>query len=88
LLEVMPTKRFQKDMALAKKRGKSMAKIGDVIETLANEEPLAEKHRPHSLSGQWKSFYECHIEPDWLLIYRIGDKTLELARTGSHSDLF
>ena len=84
----MPTKRFQKDMALAKKRGKSMAKIGDVIETVANEEPLAEKHRPNSLSGQWKSFYECHIEPDWLLIYRIGDKTLELARTGSHSDLF
>jgi len=84
----MPTKRFQKDMALAKKRGKSMAKIGAVIETLANEEPLTEEHRPHSLSGQWKSFYECHIEPDWLLIYRIGDKTLELARTGSHSDLF
>jgi mRNA interferase YafQ len=84
----MPTKRFQKDMALAKRRGKSIAKIEAVIETLANEESLAEKHRPHSLSGQWKSFHECHVEPDWLLIYRIEDGTLELARTGTHSDLF
>ena len=65
-----------------------MAKIEAVIETLANEESLAEKHRPHSLSGQWKSFHECHVEPDWLLIYRIEDRTLELARTGTHSDLF
>lgn len=84
----MPTKRFQKDMVLAKRRGKPMAKIEAVIETLANEESLAEKHRPHSLSGQWKSFHECHVEPDWLLIYRIEDRTLELARTGTHSDLF
>ena len=88
MLEVMPTKRFQKDMALAKRRGKSIAKIEAVIETLANEESLAEKHRPHTLSGQWKSFHECHVEPDWLLIYRIEDRTLELARTGTHSDLF
>ena len=88
MLEVIPTKRFQKDMALAKRRGKSMEKIQAVIETLVNEESLAEKHRPHSLSGQWKSFHECHVEPDWLLIYRIEDRTLELARTGSHSDLF
>lgn len=88
MLEIIPTKRFQKDVALAKRRGKSMEKIRTIIETLAKEEPLAEKHRPHSLSGQWKSFHECHVEPDWLLIYRIEEGTLELARTGTHSDLF
>jgi mRNA interferase YafQ len=88
LLEIVPTKRFQKDVALAKRRGKSMEKIRTLIETLAKEDPLPEKHRPHSLSGQWKSFYECHIEPDWLLIYRVEEGTLELARTGTHSDLF
>lgn len=75
-------------MALAKRRGKSMVKIQAVIETLANEESLAEKHRPHSLSGQWNLFHECHIEPDWLLIYRVEEGTLELARTDTHSDLF
>lgn len=88
MLEIIPTKRFEKDLALARRRGKSMEKILAVIETLAKEEPLAEKHRPHRLSGKWNTAYECHIEPDWLLIYRIEDGILELARTGTHSDLF
>ncbi len=73
-------------MVLAEKRGKSMEKIRDVVRTLEKEEPLAEKHSDHKLTGEWKSFRECHIEPDWLLIYRITEDTLELARTGSHSD--
>lgn len=73
-------------MALAKRRGKSIAKILAVIDTLAKEEPLAEKHKDHMLSGEWNYARECHIEPDWLLIYRITEEALELARTGSHSD--
>lgn len=88
MLKVITTNQFEKDLKLAKRRGKSMEKIRVIIETLINEEPLAEKHRPHRLSGKWNTAYECHIEPDWLLIYRIDERTLELARTGSHSDLF
>jgi len=88
LLEIIPTNRFLKDIALAKKRGKSMKKIQAVIETLAKEEVLAEKHKPHRLSGNWNSFSECHIEPDWLLIYRVSNGYIYLTRTGSHSDLF
>lgn len=88
MLKVITTNQFEKDMKLAKRRGKSMEKIRVIIETLKSEEPLAEKHRPHRLSGKWNTAYECHIEPDWLLIYRIEEETLELARTGSHSDLF
>jgi mRNA interferase YafQ len=88
LLKVITTNKFEKELELAKRRGKSMEKIRVIIEALKNEEPLAEKHKPHRLSGKWSTAYECHIEPDWLLIYRIGEGTLELARTGSHSDLF
>lgn len=65
-----------------------MDKIQLIINTLAMEKRLPEKHRPHILSGKWKKYYECHIEPDWLLIYRVENGGLELARTGSHSDLF
>lgn len=88
MLEIIETKKFEKDMKLAKRRGKSMSKIRAVVNTLAKEELLSEKHRPHRLLGNWNSFHECHIEPDWLLIYKIEEGTLVLARTGSHSDLF
>jgi mRNA interferase YafQ len=88
LLNVIPSNKFQKDLALARKRGKSMDKIQSIINILAMEKPLPEKYRTHILSGKWKKYYECHIEPDWLLIYRAEDGALELARTGTHSDLF
>jgi mRNA interferase YafQ len=88
VLEIIETKKFEKDMEIAKRRGKSMSKIRAVVNTLAKEEPLPEKHRPHRLLGNWNSFHECHIEPDWLLIYKIEEGTLVLARTGTHSDLF
>ena len=88
MLEIVETKKFGKDLKLAKKRGKSLEKIWKIIDTLSKEEHLAEKHRQHSLSGQWNLCDECHIEPDWLLIYRVGDGRLYLLRTGTHSDLF
>ena len=88
--EVRFTRRFKKDLKLAKKQGKELKKLYDVIEQLANGEPLEEKYRDHALQGEYEGSRECHIEPDWLLIYEIrGDVLiLMLYRLGSHADLF
>jgi len=86
--EVIYEGRFKRDLKLLKKRGKTLTKLFDLAELLRDDIPLAFKHRPHLLSGDWAGYWECHIEPDWLLIYRIEYNTLYLARTGTHSDLF
>ena len=88
--EIKPSSRFKKDMKLVKKRGYDPRLIETVIKTLANGEPLDKKYRDHLLLGDYAGFHECHITPDWLLIYEIsdGDLILYLTRTGSHSDLF
>ncbi len=65
-----------------------MRKLEDVIHRLRNGLPLEPRHRPHRLSGVWHPFMECHIEPDWLLIYHVTDDILYLVRAGTHSDLF
>ena len=90
MLNIVPSNRFKKDLKLAAKRGCSMKLLSQVIETLANELPLPEKNKDHALTGNYKGYRECHIEPDWLLIYQIQNDNLVLflARTGSHSDLF
>ena len=90
MLQVIWTSRFKRDYKLAMKRGKQMQRLDNVILKLAAGEPLEEKYRDHALTGEWKDFRECHIAPDWLLIYAIRDDvlTLTLVRTGSHSDLF
>lgn len=87
---VKVTSLFKKDYKRALKRKKNVHLLEDIVELLAMEEPLPEKHRDHELSGNWAGHRECHIEPDWLLIYRIdnGILVLTLARTGSHNDLF
>jgi mRNA interferase YafQ len=82
------TKRFERDLKRVKKRGKQLDKLWFLVERLLNNQPLEARHRVHSLSGQWESFRECHIEPDWLLIWRETEETLVLVRTGTHSDLF
>ncbi len=84
------TSQFKKDYKLAKKRGLKMNLLDDIIIKLANGEALPDKNYDHSLSGNWTGHRECHIQPDWLLIYRIIDDVLvlSLSRTGSHSDLF
>lgn len=83
---------FKKDYKLAVKRGCDIAELQKVISMLANEQPLPEKYRDHALtnSKEYKNVRECHIQPDWLLIYKIYDSSLilKLIRTGSHSDLF
>jgi len=87
---VKPTSKFQKDLKKAQKRGYDISLLTDIIKKLANGETLPEKNRDHSLSGDYAGCRECHITPDWLLIYEIdnGELILYLTRTGSHSDLF
>ena len=70
------------------KRGKNPRKLGTVIKKLQSGGDLEKKHRPHPLSGNWSRYMECHIEPDWLLIYQLTQTELRLVRTGTHSDLF
>jgi mRNA interferase YafQ len=65
-----------------------MEKLRAVIEALRTRQPLGPKHRDHALSGEWKGWRDCHIEPGWVLIYKRDDAKLTLGRTGSHSDLF
>ena len=87
---VKPTTKFPKDLKRAQKRGYDTSLLSDIIKKLANGEVLPAKNRDHELSGNYKGCRECHITPDWLLIYEIdnGELYLYLTRTGSHSDLF
>jgi mRNA interferase YafQ len=73
---------------LAQKRGKDMAKLREAILLLIEGSPLPPRYKEHPLGGEWKHFRDCHIEPDWLLIYKIDGDDLHLVRTGTHSDLF
>ena len=87
---VKPTTQFKKDFKLAMKRSMKIELLEEVIAMLAMGETLPDKHKDHALTGNWVGHRECHILPDWLLIYRIEDEVLvlKLARTGTHSDLF
>lgn len=89
-LEIKFTTQFKKDLKLAKKQGKNIDELFRVVEQLQNREVLDEKYRDHNLTGKFTGFRECHISPDWLLIYSINENylTLVLVRCGSHSDLF
>ena len=88
--KVVWTGQFKKDYKLAMKRHMNIDLLDDIIRKLANDEQLDEKNKDHGLSGNWEGHRECHILPDWLLIYRIEDDVLvlTLSRTGTHSDLF
>ena len=88
--ELRPTTKFQKDLKRAKKRGYDLNLLKEVLQKLAAGEPLPIKNRDHALIGDYEGCRECHIAPDWLLIYEIVDETLilYLTRTGTHSDLF
>ena len=80
---------FKRDHKRMMRRGASSEKIDAVLALLMKDEPLPARHRPHRLSGEWRGFWECHIEPDWLLIYDLDDpEVVALHRTGTHSDLF
>ena len=86
--QLILTGQFRRDTKLAKKRGKDMSKLRELIALLEIESPLPDKFRDHALNGEWKHHRDSHIEPDWLLIYKIDGNDLYLVRTGTHSDLF
>ncbi len=82
------TKQFDRDLKKAGRRGKPRDKPWSVVERLLKDQALEPRHRRHRLSGTWKPFRECHIEPDWLLVWSAPEGELILVRTGTHSDLF
>ncbi len=85
---IFQTSQFKRDFKRIKKRGKDLSKLKEVVSIIAKSESLEERHRDHALGGNWSGSRDCHIEPDWILIYRVDGENLFLERTGSHSDLF
>ncbi|MDE2662103.1 MAG: type II toxin-antitoxin system YafQ family toxin [Gemmatimonadota bacterium] len=88
MLTPVRSARFKRDVKRARKRGKDLGKLRMLLALLIKQEPLTARHRDHPLRGTWKGYREAHVEPDWLVIYRIRGDELHLVRTGSHSDLF
>ena len=90
MFDIRFNNRMKRDVKLMKKRGKDLSKLENILTKLANGENLPDKNKDHQLKGEWQNFRECHIEPDWLLIYRIEDVELILyaTATGTHADLF
>ena len=82
------TTKFKKDLKLVEKRNLDIELLKDIIKKLCLEEPLPAKNKDHNLSGDWSGCRECHILPDWLLIYQTGNGIIVFERTGTHSDLF
>ena len=82
------TKQFSKDIKRLSKRGKALSKIQNIVSLLAEGANLPEKNMDHALGGDWNGSRDCHIEPDWVLIYTTGEDFFRLERTGAHSDLF
>ncbi len=80
--------KFKKELKLTKKRGKNLSKFNEAMELLEREIDLPETYRDHGLQGKFVGCRDCHIEPDWLLIYRILEDEIVFERTGTHSDLF
>lgn len=89
-LKIVLSNQFKKDLKLAQKRNFKLELLTDVVDRLANQEELPPKNKDHNLSGIYAGFRECHVQPDWLLVYKIEkeDVLLLLFRTGTHSDLF
>ena len=87
-MKIVQPKSFKKDVKRMQKRRKDTAKLLEVIEVLASGGDLPSRYRDHAFSGNWAGWNDCHIEPDWLLIYKRTEEELVLGRTGTHSDLF
>jgi mRNA interferase YafQ len=81
-------KQFRADLKRQKRRGKEIEELIVAVELLAEQGTLPSAYRPHRLTGEWIGVWECHIEPDWLLIYTVTDAEILLIRTGTHDDLF
>lgn len=88
MLPIRPTSQFKKDLKKSRKQGRDLEHLKTVLEQLAKMQPLPLSYNDHKLKGIWQDFRECHIEPDWVLIYTITDFELRPARLGTHSELF
>jgi mRNA interferase YafQ len=88
MLKLIFERRFKKDVEKAQRRNKEMTKLKEIIRLLSTIETLPAKHNNHKLKGDYTNHWECHIEPDWLLIYKKTTTELILVRTGTHADLF
>lgn len=88
MLKPFQTSQFKRDIKKIKKRGLDLKKLQHIVELLLEEKELPRKNKDHILTGNWHKHRECHIEPDWLLIYIIDESLLKLVRTGTHADLF
>jgi mRNA interferase YafQ len=86
--DVVRSRSFDRDLRKVARRGKDLSKLYAVVECLAKDEPLAPRHKAHPLKGEWQPKWDCHIEPDWLLVYEVTKDSVKLTRTGTHSDLF
>lgn len=86
--KIIFSSRFKKELKLASKRKKDLKKFHEVMELLEHEMDLPKKYRDHGLEGKYLGCRDCHLEPDWLLIYRISESEIIFERTGTHSDLF
>jgi mRNA interferase YafQ len=85
---IRTTRQFERDLKTARRRGKNLNKIWAVVDLLVSGQRLPARYRAHKLAGEWADFWECHVEPDWLLIWRDEVNALVLVRAGSHADLF
>ena len=88
MLTSIRSAQFKRDVRRAQRRGKDLAKLGSTLTALIRQATLPTRYRDHPLRGNWRGHREIHIEPDWLLIYRVEGNELRLVRTGSHSELF
>lgn len=79
---------FRKDLKRIGRQGLDLTKLETIIDRLRSGKPPPAQNKPHPLKGEWKTYWDCHIEPDWVLIYRVNADEVLLARTGSHADLF
>ena len=88
--DIVWTSQFKKDYKLAMKRHLDIAQLDELIKMIASGDSLDPKYSDHPLSGNWKGYRECHVQPDWLLVYKLHNDTLilTLTRTGTHSDIF
>ena len=85
---VVTTKAFERDLKRLRKRGKDLKLLRAVIDAIRLGQRLEHRHRDHALAGEWQGFRDCHVEPDWVLIYSVGEEAVYLIRAGTHSDLF
>jgi mRNA interferase YafQ len=87
-LDLRTTTAFERDLRRLEKQHKDLDKLEEVVNAIQAQRPLPARCRPHALRGNWSGHWDCHVEPDWLLLYRVTETRLTLVRTGTHSELF